>query len=137
MHDFAVEHDLTSVEPLLIKGALVAQSPALFEEMEDLDENDRTVIREELTHRFKLPRTLYFTIILNSVAAAIQGWDQTGSNGANLTFGQALGIPDSGAECEAAGNCEKNGWIIGFVNACPYIAIAVFCAWISGKFSLP
>lgn len=134
VHDFAVEHDLTSVEPLLVKGALVAQSPALFEEMEELDENDRTVIREELTHRFKLPRTLYFTIILNSVAAAIQGWDQTGSNGANLTFGQALGIPDSGAECEAAGNCEKNGWIIGFVNACPYIAIAVFCAWISGKF---
>jgi hypothetical protein len=66
------------VEPLLIKGALLAQSPALFEELEDLDENDRTAVREEITHRFKLPRTLYFTIVLNSVAAAIQGWDQTG-----------------------------------------------------------
>lgn len=121
------------MEPLLVKGALVAQSPALFEELEELDENDRTALREELTHRFKLPRTLYFTIILNSVAAAIQGWDQTGSNGANLTFGQALGIPDSGPVCEAAGTCEKNGWIIGFINACPYIAIAVFCAWISGE----
>ncbi|EUC36981.1 hypothetical protein COCVIDRAFT_90819 [Bipolaris victoriae FI3] len=131
VHTFAVEHNLEDVEPLLIKGALVAQSPALFEELEDLDDTDRTFLREELTHRFKLPRVLYFTIILNSIAAAIQGWDQTGSNGANLTFGQALGIPDSGPECEAAGNCEKNGWIIGFVNACPYIAIAVFCAWIS------
>jgi hypothetical protein len=25
--------------------------------------------------------TLYFTIILNSIAAAIQGWDQTGKGG--------------------------------------------------------
>ncbi|KAI4914095.1 hypothetical protein J4E90_005816 [Alternaria incomplexa] len=124
VHDFATEHQLTDVEPLLVKGALLAQSPALFEDLEELDENDRTAIREEITHRFKLPRTLYFTIILNSVAAAIQGWDQTGSNGANLTFGQALGIPDSGPVCEAAGTCEKNGWIIGFINACPYIAIA-------------
>lgn len=115
---------MTDVEPLLVKGALLAQSPALFEELEELDEADRTAVREEITHRFKLPRTLYFTIILNSIAAAIQGWDQTGSNGANLTFGQALGIPDSGPACEAAGTCEKNGWIIGFVNACPYIAIA-------------
>lgn len=130
---FAQTHNLSDVEPLLIKGALVAQSPALFEEIEELDEDDRTALREEVTHRFKLPRTLYMTIILNSIAAAIQGWDQTGSNGANLTFGQAMGIPDSGPACEAAGTCEKNGWIIGFVNACPYIAIAVFCAWISGE----
>ena len=82
-------------------------------------------------NRFKLSRTLYFTIILNSVAAAVQGWDQTGSNGANLTFGQAFGIADSGPECTAAGTCEKHQWIIGLVNACPYIAIALFCAWIS------
>ncbi|KAI0583419.1 Sugar-tr multi-domain protein [Pyrenophora tritici-repentis] len=128
---FAQTHDLTSVEPLLIKGALVAQSPALFEDIEELDEDDKTALREEITHRFKLPRTLYMTVILNSIAAAIQGWDQTGSNGANLTFAQAMGIPDAGPLCEAAGTCEQNSWIIGFVNACPYIAIALFCAWIS------
>jgi sugar porter (SP) family MFS transporter len=131
VRNFAQEHGLQDVEPLLVKGALFAQSPALFEEMEELDEHDRKAIREEATHRFKLPRMLYFTIILNSVAAAIQGWDQTGSNGANLTFGQAFGIPDSGPECTANSTCEKNSWIIGFVNSCPYIAIALFTAWIS------
>jgi hypothetical protein len=35
-------------------------------------------LREEVTHRWKHPRILYYTIILNSIAAAIQGWDQTG-----------------------------------------------------------
>jgi hypothetical protein len=70
---FAKEHQLQDIEPLLVKGALVAQSPALFEEIEELDDGDRTALREEVTHRFKLPRTLYYTIILNSIAAAIQG----------------------------------------------------------------
>ena len=47
-----------------------------------------------------------------------------GSNGANLSFSTALGIPDSGDACTAAGTCEKNSWIVGMVNAMPYIAIA-------------
>lgn len=51
----------------------MAQSPALFEEIEELDEGDRVALREEVTHRFKLPKILYYTIILNSIAAAIQG----------------------------------------------------------------
>lgn len=65
---------MEEIEPLLIKGALVAQSPALFEEIEELDDGDRIAFREEVTHRFKLPKMLYYTIILNSIAAAIQGY---------------------------------------------------------------
>ncbi|KAF1969772.1 sugar transporter [Bimuria novae-zelandiae CBS 107.79] len=133
---FAREHQLEDISPLLIKGALVAQAPALIDEIEELDEDDRNAIREEVTHRWKLPRILYITIVLNSIAAAIQGWDQTGSNGANLTFAEQFGIPDGPASfCDAsAANtalCRKNSWIVGFVNSCPYIAIALFCAWIS------
>ena len=70
---FAKERQLEDIEPLLVKGALVAQSPALFEEIEELDDSERIALREEVTHRFKLPRILYYTIILNSIAAAIQG----------------------------------------------------------------
>jgi hypothetical protein len=70
---FAKERQLEDIEPLLVKGALVAQSPALFEEIEELDDGERLALREEVTHRFKLPKILYYTIILNSIAAAIQG----------------------------------------------------------------
>lgn len=49
----------------------------------------------------------------------------TGSNGANLTFGEALGIPDTGPTCEAEGSCARNAWIIGAVNAMPYMAICL------------
>jgi hypothetical protein len=109
---------------LLRKGALVAQSPHAFEHIHELDEDERQKLREEVTNRWRHPKILYFTIILNSIAAAIQGWDQTGSNGANLSFPQEFGIADTGDVCEAAGNCAKNQWIVGFINSCPYIAIA-------------
>ncbi|KAF4505915.1 hypothetical protein G6O67_007815 [Ophiocordyceps sinensis] len=121
--------------PLLVKGALVAQDPAAFEDLDDLDEQDRWALREEVTHRWKHPWPLYYTIILNSIAAAIQGWDQTGSNGANLSFPTALGIPDTaGSACGPvanAGDCAMNSWIIGFVNSMPYITICLFAGWIS------
>jgi len=139
---FAVKYGLEDVEPYLIKGALVAQNPIGIDSIEELDDEDRRVLSEEVTHKWKHPRTLYLTIILNSVAAAIQGWDQTGSNGANLTFSQILGIPDGGPFCDPTditgqykiGNdsiCDRNSWIVGFINSCPYIAIFVFAAWIS------
>jgi hypothetical protein len=76
---FAAEYDLMEILPYLRKGALVAQSPANIDRISELDDADRTVLREEVTHKWKHPRILYVTIILNSIAAASQGWDQTGN----------------------------------------------------------
>ena len=78
VEQYAQEHNLNDILPLLKKGALVAQSPGDIETIPELDEEDRRVLREEVTHRWKHPWALYYTIILNSIAAAIQGWDQTG-----------------------------------------------------------
>lgn len=121
---FAAGANLTEILPLLQKGALVAQNPHGIDSIVELNDEDRQALRDEVTYRWRHPKTLYFTIILNSIAAAIQGWDQTGSNGANLSFPVQFGIPDSGAACTAAGTCEKNSWLVGFINSCPYIAIA-------------
>ena len=110
---------------LLKKGALVAQSPDDYESMAELTDDEKRALREEKTRRWHHPRTLYFLIILNSIGAAIQGWDQTGSNGANLSFPTALGIPDTGPLCEAQGTCERNSWIIGAINSTPYMALCL------------
>lgn len=121
--------------PYFRKGAIVAQNPAGMESEEGLDDEDRTALREEVTRRWRQPKALYLTIILNSVAAAIQGWDQTGSNGANLSFPDALGIPNTaGSSCGPdanAGTCAKNQWIQGLINAMPYITIWIFSGWAS------
>lgn len=70
---FAQKNDLMDIVPLLRKGALVAQSPKDFENIPELDDMDRLVLREEETRRWKHPWALYMTITLNSIAAAIQG----------------------------------------------------------------
>lgn len=129
---YAAENNLNHIVPLLRKGALVAQSPHMIDHIPELDDADREALHNEITHRWRHPKILYFTIILNSIAAAIQGWDQTGSNGANLSFPDALGIPDSNpGPCVAAGTCEKNQWLVGFVNSVPYICIAFLAGWLS------
>lgn len=76
--EFANRYGLTEVLPLLEKGALVAQKPHAWETIEELDENDKEQLRREVTHRWSHPRTLYFLIVLSSIGAAVQGWDQTG-----------------------------------------------------------
>lgn len=77
--NFAEQKGLTDILPLLRKGALVAQKPRDFESIPELDDDEKETLRNEVTHRWRHPRALYFTIILNSIAAAIQGWDQTGT----------------------------------------------------------
>ena len=72
--------------PVLQRGALLAQNPQGFEELQDLSEDDKYHIRREITNKWAQPLTLYLTIALCSIGAAVQGWDQTGSNGANLSF---------------------------------------------------
>ncbi|KAK9237059.1 hypothetical protein V1525DRAFT_361597 [Lipomyces kononenkoae] len=134
VESFAETYGLEDHKSVLIKGALAAQSPSNIYNIPELDESDCQVLMDETIHRWKHPKMVYFTIVLNSIAAAIQGWDQTGSNGANLTWASALGIPDSGDYCDIAANaaiCNRNSWIVGFVNSCPYIAIMVFAAWLS------
>jgi sugar porter (SP) family MFS transporter len=128
---FAHDAGMSDLIPIMKKGALVAQNPAGIDDIQELDEEEREHLRREVTNRWSHPKLLYFTIFLNSIAAAIQGWDQTGSNGANLSFPTEFGIPESGPGCEHAGTCEKNMWIVGLVNAMPYIAIAFFAGWIS------
>lgn len=76
--NYAKGNGLSDILPMLRKGALVAQNPLGIDDIPDLDESDREALRNEITHRWRHPKTLYFTIVLNSVAAAIQGWDQTG-----------------------------------------------------------
>ena len=75
---FANEGGLTDILPLLRKGALLAQNPGDFSLVEGLEDHERAMVELEITHRWYHPITLYYTIILNSIAAAIQGWDQTG-----------------------------------------------------------
>ncbi|KAJ0165784.1 putative metabolite transport protein YwtG [Colletotrichum tanaceti] len=128
---FAVSLGWPSDIGLFQKAALVAQSPTAFEDIPELTEDDRSVLRNEVEHCWRHPFALYLTIAMNSISAAVQGWDQTGSNGANLSFPQAFGIEDKGQACLASGTCQRNSWIIGAINSSPYMAICLVACWLS------
>ncbi|KAJ5094113.1 hypothetical protein N7456_009974 [Penicillium angulare] len=127
VEEFAVKYQVTDILPELKKGALVAKDPAAFESVPDLTEAESTALSDEVLHKWRQPRALYFTIILCSIGAAVQGWDQTGSNGANLSFPDAFGIPESAS--------VRNQWLVGIVNAAPYIASACLGCWLSDPFN--
>ncbi|KAB8070706.1 hypothetical protein BDV29DRAFT_197824 [Aspergillus leporis] len=125
VEDFANQHQLTNILPLLRKGALVARDPENHDTVPGMTTDDITVISDETAHKWRQPWPLYFTIGLCSIGAAVQGWDQTGSNGANLSFPDALGISVKG-ELKV-----RNQWLVGIVNAAPYIATAAIGCWLS------
>lgn len=116
---------MTDALPLLRKGALVAQDPANYEDIdgaEKLDELEVEALRNEVLHKWKQPLALYVTIITCSIGAAVQGWDQTGSNGANLSFPIEFGIGSSS---------NKDSLLVGLVNSGPYVGSAFLGCWIA------
>lgn len=108
VENYAREYNLTDILPLLKKGALVAQSPRDFENIPELDENDKQALRDEITYRWRHPWALYYTIILNSIAAAIQGWDQTGKIQSLRTFFVSIPDPRSQVQTERILPLQRN-----------------------------
>ena len=72
VEEFAREKDLTDITPILQRGALAAQNPTAFEHIKGLLPEEREALALEVTHKWKQPTALYFTIILCSVGAAVQ-----------------------------------------------------------------
>ncbi|KAL4795583.1 hypothetical protein BDV19DRAFT_167127 [Aspergillus venezuelensis] len=126
VEEFAQEYELNDILPDLRKGALIARDPDNFRSVAGITPEETEVIHNETAHKWRQPRALYFSIILCSIGAAVQGWDQTGSNGANLSMPDALGIPEHDNP-----NAERNQWLVGVVNAAPYIGSAAIGCWLS------
>jgi hypothetical protein len=81
------------------RAALVARDSERFEMLTELDEQERAALIYERDHKWHGPKMLWYSIS--------QGWDQTGSNGANLSFPEEFGIAGKG----------RDEWIVGVVNA--------------------
>lgn len=69
---FAREKQMEDILPLLKHGAIAAQNPLNFETQKGLTEEERDALRFEVTHKWRHPKSLYFTITLCSIGAAVQ-----------------------------------------------------------------
>ena len=123
--EFSDKHGLSEHKDLITRGALLARDPANYRTNPklELNEEELLVLQEEKTHKWRHPKALYLTIIVCSIGAAVQGWDQTGSNGANLSFPTVFGIGHG--EDPTHPNYDRDNWLVGLVNASPYIGSAL------------
>ncbi|KAI1341671.1 sugar transporter-domain-containing protein [Xylariaceae sp. FL0016] len=122
---FAADHGLTEHAGLLRKGALIAQDPTGFEKLEGaeaLDEAEVYALNREISHKWSVPKLLYLTIITCSIGAAVQGWDQEGSNGANLSFPKQFGIGTQS---------DRDVFLVGLINSAPYLGCSLLGCWLS------
>ena len=93
------------------KAALVARDPERFETITELDGAEQSALLYEREHKWHGPFMLWYSISLCAIGAATQGWDQTGSNGANLSFPQEFGLKTGPS------GSGRGDWIVGLVNA--------------------
>lgn len=115
MKEFCRKAGLQSEEELFCRAALVAQAPQGFEKLGVLDNEEIESLKIEVEHPWRISRQLWLLVAVVSLGSAIQGWDNTGANGANLSFPVEFGI-------------DNNQWLVGFVNAAPTIS-GLFSAW--------
>ncbi|RFU78957.1 hypothetical protein TARUN_3261 [Trichoderma arundinaceum] len=123
--EFCRSKNLQDHRDIIRKGALVAQDPTGYEDItgsEALTPEEIEALRNEVLHKWRVPWTLLLTVITCSIGAAVQGWDQTGSNGANLDFPRAYGIDSDSIHDKL---------IVGLVNAAPYIGTSFVGCWLS------
>lgn len=95
------------------RAALVARENDRFESVSELREDELAALRYEKDHKWHGPFMLWFSIGLCAVGAATQGWDQTGANGANLSFPIEFGL----AHDDGTAKAERDEWIIGLINS--------------------
>lgn len=116
--NYALKHDL---DPELFgRAAALARSPSDFNSMAFLSEDEKIALNNEITHKWHIPRKLVEVIALGSMAAAVQGMDESVVNGATLFYPIAMGITEM-----------KNADLIeGLVNGAPYLCCAFVC-WTS------
>ncbi|KAJ7908833.1 putative sugar transporter [Mycena leptocephala] len=118
--EFCKTHGLAEHVDLFRRAALVARDSTNFEAVSSLPEDELAALIYEREHKWHGPFTLWYSIILCAVGAATQGWDQTGSNGANLSFPEEFGISGPGT----------NEWIVGAVNSIIFLSAGLVGAWI-------
>ena len=119
-HAFAEEYGMAEDAELFGRAAMVARDPERFQALEDLLPDEREALQYEHDHKWHGPFMLWYSVSLCAIGAATQGWDQTGSNGANLSFPEALGIDGVG----------RDEWLVGLINAIIFLTAGLIGAFI-------
>ncbi|KAK5270518.1 hypothetical protein LTR96_003795 [Exophiala xenobiotica] len=122
---FCSAHNLMDYIEAFRKGALVAQSPYATDSIAELSAGDREILQREHTHRWNQPFTLYWLVIMCSLAAAVQGMDETVNNGAQALYLKQLNVT---TDRFSEGMVDN---LTGLVVGAPYLCCAILGCWLT------
>ncbi|GEQ70810.1 hypothetical protein JCM33374_g4489 [Metschnikowia sp. JCM 33374] len=113
--NYALKYNMDA--ELFAKAAAVARNPSEFNSMDFLTEEEKIALNLELTKKWHIPRKLIEVIALGSMAAAVQGMDESVVNGATLFYPRAMGIT----------SMTNADLIEGLINGAPYLCCSIVC----------
>ncbi|KAF2859437.1 hypothetical protein K470DRAFT_282692 [Piedraia hortae CBS 480.64] len=118
-------HQLTPQKELFIKAGLYLKAPSnarstpTWLDISAFSKDEIAALRRDGIGGFwKQSKLLKVPIFVLCVGATVQGWTQVGINGANTAWPIDLNVPN-------------NQWIIGLVNAIPYLSASLVGCWLS------
>lgn len=74
---FCTDYNMSDKVDLFKRAALVAQNPARASKLSELSPEEKEALEREVTHKWHQPWRLYWLVIMCSLAAAVQGMDET------------------------------------------------------------
>ncbi|OKL60740.1 hypothetical protein UA08_04244 [Talaromyces atroroseus] len=124
VEDFCQKYNLMDHIEDFRKGALVSQNPAAAMDLTELTDEEKNVLLREHTHKWHQPWELYWLVVMCSMAAAVQGMDETVNNGAQTIYLENLGI-----STRFTGNQLND--ITGLIVGAPYLCCAILGCWLT------
>lgn len=122
--NYALKHDLDP--ELFARAAALARTPEEFNAMPFLLDVEKQALHKEATKKWHIPFKLVQVIALGSVAAAVQGMDESVINGAILFYPNYMGVSKEN---------NKYGYdtdmIQGLINGAPYLCASCIACWMS------
>jgi hypothetical protein len=122
---FCADHGLNEYLDDFKKGALVAQNPKIAQDLSELAPEDKEILEREHTHRWSQTFTLYWLVVMCSLAAAVQGMDETVNNGAQAIYLSQLNITTDRFSPGMVDN------LTGLVVGAPYLCCAILGCWLT------
>ncbi|KAI4185195.1 MAG: hypothetical protein LQ346_005958 [Caloplaca aetnensis] len=119
------------------KGAFLAQDSEAFNDLREdglqlkPEEKAALVLEDPKTgNKWNQPWILYALVGCCSLGAAVQGWDETAVNGAQLYYAYAFGIGKDSTGTSHDGR-DGDAGLRGLVNSAPYLCCAILGCWLT------
>ncbi|EAW15322.1 sugar porter family MFS transporter [Aspergillus clavatus NRRL 1] len=131
VEDFCTQYGLMDHIDAFRKGALISQNPAGAENLSELNAEEKAVLRREHTHKWSQPWQLYFMAAMCSLAAAVQGMDETVNNGAQAIYLAEFRIKDAEHPERSRFSPDMQNYLTGLIVGAPYLACAILGCWLT------